>query len=44
MARLPSIVIPDEPLQIMHRGKNDQDIFYREDGYLGFVDDITSSL
>ena len=44
MGRLPSIVIPDEPLQIMLRGINDQDIFHREDDYLRFVDDLISAL
>ncbi len=32
MARFPRIVIPNQPLHIMHRGNNRQDIFkYEED-------------
>ncbi|VAW64250.1 Transposase and inactivated derivatives [hydrothermal vent metagenome] len=31
MARLPGIVLPDQPLHIMHRGNNRQDIFESED-------------
>ncbi len=27
MARLPRIVVPNQPLHIMHRGNNRQDIF-----------------
>ncbi len=31
MARLPRIVIPNQPLHIMHRGNNRQDIFQSEE-------------
>ena len=44
MARLPRIVIPDEPLHIMHRGNNRQDIFQREEDYFRFLDDLKTSL
>jgi putative transposase len=39
LARLPRIVISDEPMHIMHRGNNRQDIFQREEDYLHFLDD-----
>ena len=44
MARLPRIVIADEPLHIMHRGNNRQDIFQYEEDYLRFLGDLKSSL
>jgi len=44
MARLPRIVIPDEPLHIMHRGNNRQDIFQSEEDYFRFLDDLKTSL
>ena len=44
MARLPRIGIADEPLHIMHRGNNRQDIFQYEEDYLRFLDDLKSSL
>jgi len=44
MARLPRIVIPGEPLHIMHRGNNRQDIFQREEDYFRFLGDLKASL
>ena len=44
MARLPRIVIPGEPLHIMHRGNNRQDIFQREEDYFRFLDTLKASL
>ena len=44
MARLPRIVIPGEPLHIMHRGNNRQDIFQREEDYFRFLDGLKASL
>ncbi len=39
MARLPRIVILGEPLHIMHRGNNRQDIFQCEEDYFRFLED-----
>lgn len=44
MARLPRIVIPNQPLHIMHRGNNRQDIFESEKDMLRIKDDIKESL
>ena len=44
MARLPRIVIPNQPLHIMHRGNNRQDIFETEEDMLRIKDDIKESL
>ncbi|MEE9303176.1 MAG: transposase [Thiotrichaceae bacterium] len=44
MARLPRIVIPDQPLHIMHRGNNRQNIFESEEDMLRIIDDLTISL
>lgn len=44
MARLPRIVIPKQPLHIMHRGNNRQDIFESEDDMLRIKEDIAISL
>ena len=44
MARLPRIVIPNQPLHIMHRGNNHQDIFESEEDILRIKDDIKESL
>ena len=38
------MVIPDEPLHVMHRGINRQDIFFTEDDYLRFLDDVKRAL
>ena len=44
MARLPRIVIPNQPLHIMHRGNNRQDIFETEDDFIRIKQDIAHSL
>jgi len=40
MAKLPRTVIPDEPLHIMHRGNNRQNIFQCEKDYFRFLSDL----
>jgi REP element-mobilizing transposase RayT len=44
MARLPRLVIPNQPLHIMHRGNNRQDIFNSEDDMLRVKEDIAHGL
>ena len=44
MARLPRIVIPNQPLHIIHRGNNRQDIFESEEDMSRIKNDITLSL
>ena len=44
MARLPRLVIPDQPLHIMHRGNNRQDIFNTEDDLVRVKEDIEHGL
>ena len=44
MARLPRIVIPNQPLHIMHRGNNRQHIFNTEEDMLKIKDDIAHGL
>ncbi len=44
MARLPRIVIPNQPLHIMHRGNNRQDIFRCEEDMLRIKEDIFYAL
>ena len=44
MARLSRIVIPNQPLHIIHRGNNRQDIFKSEDDMLRIKEDIKHSL
>jgi len=44
MARLPRLVVPHQPLHIMHRGNNRQDIFNSEDDMLRIKDDIKEAL
>lgn len=44
MARLPRLVIPNQPLHIMHRGNNRQDIFNSEDDMFRIKDDIEHGL
>lgn len=44
MARLPRIVVPGQPLHIMHRGNNRQDIFESEEDMSRIRDDIAVSL
>jgi len=44
MARLPRIVVPNQPLHIMHRGNNRQDIFESEADLTRIKEDIEHSL
>ena len=44
MARLSRIVVPNQPLHIMHRGNNRQDIFKSEDDLIRIRKDIKHSL
>jgi putative transposase len=44
MARLPRLVVPNQPLHIIHRGNNRQDIFNTEDDMLRIKEDIAHSL
>ena len=44
MARLPRIVVPNEPLHIMHRGNNKQAIFEFEADMTRIKEDIKHSL
>lgn len=44
MARLPRIVIPNQPLHIMHRGNNRQDIFETDEDMMRIKDDLAVSL
>ena len=44
MARLPRIVVPDQPLHIMHRGNNRHDIFESEEDMSRIKEDIEHSL
>ncbi|NOQ93079.1 MAG: hypothetical protein GQ547_00410 [Methylophaga sp.] len=44
MARLPRIVVPNQPLHIMHRGNNRQDIFESEEDLTRIKEDIEHSL
>ena len=44
MARLPRIVVPNEPLHIMHRGNNKQAIFESEADMTRIKADIKHSL
>ena len=44
MARLPRIVLPNQPLHIMHRGNNRQDIFESDEDMFRIKDDIKESL
>ncbi len=44
MARLPRIVIPNQPLHIMHRGNNRQDIFESEEDMIRIKEDIAHAL
>ncbi len=44
MARLPRIVIPNQPLHIIHRGNNRQDIFESEDDMIRIKADIKLAL
>ena len=44
MARLPRIVVPNQPLHIIHRGNNRQDIFKSEEDLARIKEDIEHSL
>ncbi|MBV1915525.1 MAG: transposase, partial [Pseudomonadales bacterium] len=44
MARLPRIVIPNQPLHIIHRGNNRQDIFESEEDMIRIRADIKQAL
>jgi putative transposase len=44
MARLPRIVIPNQPLHIIHRGNNRQDIFESEQDMIRIKADIKQAL
>lgn len=44
MARLSRIVLPNQPLHIMHRGNNRQDIFESEEDMARIIEDISHSL
>ena len=44
MARLPRIVIPNQPIHIIHRGNNRQDIFESEEDLTRIKEDIATSL
>ncbi len=44
MARLPRIVIPNQPLHIMHRGNNKQDIFESDEDMMRIKEDIAHAL
>ena len=44
MARLSRIVVPNQPLHIIHRGNNRQDIFKSEDDLIRIKEDIKHSL
>ena len=44
MARLSRIVVPNQPLHIMHRGNNRQDIFESEEDMARIKEDIAYAL
>ena len=44
MARLPRIVLPNQPLHIMHRGNNRQDVFKQDNDYQRFLEDLAIAL
>jgi len=44
MARLPRIVVPNQPIHIMHRGNNRQDIFESETDMTRIIEDIAHAL
>jgi len=44
MARLPRIVVPNQPMHIMHRGNNRQNIFESEEDMVRIKEDIAISL
>ena len=44
MPRPPRLVIPDQPLHIMHRGNNRQDVFINAEDHQRFLQDLAVSL
>ena len=44
MARQPRVIIPDQPVHIMHRGNNRQDIFLNDDDRQRFLQYVGTSL
>lgn len=44
MARQPRIIIPDQPVHIMHRGNNRQDIFINDEDRQRFLQYVNTSL
>ncbi len=44
MPRQPRIVIPDQPLHIMHRGNNRQDVFLSFEDHHRFLGNLAVSL
>ncbi len=44
MARLPRLVVPGQPLHIMHRGNNREAVFFGEDDEQQFFSDFTQSI
>ena len=44
MPRPPRLVIPDQPLHIMHRGNNRQDVFTNAEDHQRFLQDLAVSL
>lgn len=44
MARLPRIVLPNQPLHIMHRGNNRQPIFETDEELQRFKEELAISL
>jgi len=44
MARLPRIIIPNQPVHIMPRGNNRQDIFETEEDMVRITEDIAYAL
>jgi|TARA_R110000851_G_scaffold189525_1_gene339766 putative transposase len=44
MARLPRLLLPDQPLHIMHRGNNRQNILENKECVARILNDIAESL
>ncbi len=43
MARSPRLVVPGQPLHLIHRGNNRQAVFFGEDDYHRFLSDVTQA-
>ncbi len=43
MARSPRLVVPGQPVHIIHRGNNRQAVFFGEDDYHRFLSDLTQA-